>query len=93
MANYTKRQLIKLIGHLPEDSNIAFVAAHDMIEGDIFIPIAEFDEDHRNADCFFIAAGDPDTIAEESAMQVTRQSPAQDQVDFDAQFEVASDGR
>lgn len=64
MANYTKRQLLELIGDLPEDSNIAFVVAHDMIEGDIVIPLGEFDKDHPNADCFFISAGDPDELAE-----------------------------
>jgi hypothetical protein len=76
MANYTKRQLVQLIENLPEDSNIAFVAAHDMVEGDIFIPLAEFDEDHPNADCFFISAGDPDEVAELTSVLVTRSRPA-----------------
>jgi hypothetical protein len=75
MANYTKRQLIDLIEKLPEDSNIAFVAAHDMIEGDILIPIGEFDEDHPNADCFFISAGDPDELADIESTKVTKVKP------------------
>lgn len=72
MAKYTKRQLIELIGDLPEDANIAFVAAHDMIEGDILIPLGEFDPDHPNADCFFISAGDPDELADIQSTVVTK---------------------
>ena len=75
MANYTKAQLCELLEKLPESANIAFVAAHDMIEGDIFIPLGEFDEDHPNADCFFISAGDPDELAEITNVPVTLESP------------------
>lgn len=72
MAKYTKRQLVELLEALPEDANIAFVAAHDMVEGDIFIVLGEFDEDHPNADCFFISAGDPDELADIQSTVVTR---------------------
>jgi len=60
MQNYTKRKLMELLEKLPEDAMIAFVAAHDMESGDIFIPLGEYDPDHPSSDCFYIAAGDPD---------------------------------
>jgi hypothetical protein len=71
MANYTKRKLMELLEALPEDAHIGFVAAHDMVEGDIFIPLGEFDPDHPNNDCFFIGAGDPDIIQEIADLEVT----------------------
>jgi hypothetical protein len=75
MANYTKRQLVELLDALPEDSNIALVLLHDAVEGDIIIPLGQFDGDHPNADCFFVAIGDPDEVADQGRIEVLAEKP------------------